>query len=70
MSDIVTDAVNLMTWLRLPGAEARYTGANVMAGYLEILLDSCTPEEATEALEFEIERIKKIICGNSEQGDR
>lgn len=64
MSDITQDAINLMTWLRLPGAEARYTGANVMASWLEILLTSCTPD-AEEMLADEIESIRKLICGNS-----
>lgn len=36
MTDITQDARNLQTWLLLPGAEARYPGANVMASWLEI----------------------------------
>lgn len=64
MSDIAADARNLQTWLLLPGAEARYPGANVMAAFLEILLTSCTPD-AVEELEREIDSIRTLICGNS-----
>lgn len=64
MTDITQDARNLQTWLRLPGAEARYPGANVMAAFLEILLTSCTPD-AQELLEDEIAAIKRLVCGNS-----
>lgn len=64
MNDIAADARNLQTWLLLPGAEARYPGANVMAAFLEILLTSCTPD-AVEELEREIDSIRKLICGNS-----
>lgn len=61
-ADLRQDARNLITWLRLPGAGARYPEAAVLAGWLEILMTSCTPD-ADELLGDEISAIERIVRG-------
>lgn len=60
--DLQQDARNLVTWLLLPGAQARIPDANTMAAWLMMLLTSCTPD-ASEQLEDEISAIRLIIAG-------
>lgn len=63
MSDTKQRALDLISWLTLPGASQRYPEANVMAGWLAILVNSCTQEEAGEQLEAEVEAVKAILKG-------
>lgn len=63
MSDTKQRALDLIAWLTLPGASQRYPEANVMAGWLTILVNSCTPEECSEQLESEVEAVKTILKG-------
>lgn len=51
---------NLITWLRFPSTNAKYPGAIVRAGILEILLLSCTPD-CLDVLQAEIAEIKQIV---------
>lgn len=62
IENVRTDARNLVDWLSLPGAESRYPGANTMAGWLAILLTSCTPD-SQELLAQEVERVCSILKG-------
>lgn len=55
-------ANDVRVWLSLPGAESRYPGANTIANYLTILLNSVTPD-ADELLEDELAAIKSIVLG-------
>lgn len=58
-------AQQLVTYLMLPQQFEKHGKSNcmTMASYLQMMMNSCTQEEADERLAEEIESIKRILRG-------
>lgn len=67
MSELHQQAHNLITFLMLPQQFEKYGKYNClsMTSFLQMHLNSCTPEEADERLAKEIETIKGILGAQS-----
>lgn len=62
VTDIRAACILMVEALRQPGMERLYPGATYHAGYLSMLLDSCTPD-AGELLEDELRKMIILLKG-------